>query len=109
MRALTAGPWTPLPTARMADIRYSSQRESYPAMKSRASTSVAAAMAASDAAMSRLRLYRSAHTPANGERNKVGRKPQMMATVIAAPDCVVRVMCQKIAYCTSDVPSRDSV
>jgi len=35
-------------------------------------------MAASDAAMSHLRLKRSAQTPAKGDRKKVGRKPQRM-------------------------------
>ena len=32
------------------------------------------------------RLYRSAHTPAKGDKKKVGRKPQIIDMVIITPD-----------------------
>ncbi len=66
-------------------------------------------MAASAPMTSILRSSRSAHTPASTETMACGTNPHTSAAMSTTPDCVVRVRCQRIAYCTSDEPNIDTV
>ena len=38
-----------------------------------------------------------------------GKNPQIVETVIIAPEDVERVMCQIMAYCTNEEPKRETV
>ena len=96
-----------VPIARIPDIRNKSQISSLPDKNTRAITNVTVAIIESDNMICLFLLYRSAQTPANGERKKVGRKPHMIATVIMEPDFVFSVMYHMIAYCTRDEPKSD--
>lgn len=59
--------------------------------------------------MINFRLYRSAQTPANRDRKKAGRNPQMIDIVIIMPDSVSSVIYPVIAYCTSIDPKSEIV
>ena len=72
-----------------------------------ARTNVAVAIRPSAKMIRRLRSKRSAQTPANGERKKVGKKPNNKYSVIMKPDWVSSVIRHKIAYDTSDEPNRE--
>jgi hypothetical protein len=55
------------------------------------------AMIASDIFTRYFRLYRSAHTPANGEINTMGSMEAQEKSAIKPPDFIVSVTCQVIA------------
>ncbi|MPN06485.1 hypothetical protein SDC9_153741 [bioreactor metagenome] len=97
-KADIAGDWTPEPTERTADATKSIHNELYPFKNSIAKISVDIAIKESDNIISIFRLYRSAHTPANGERKKVGTNPQIIDMAIITPDCVCNVIYHVIAY-----------
>ncbi len=106
--APTAGPCTAVPTARRAEARKTSHSAFPPPAKARARASVMSAIRPSESTMRRLRSWRSAHTPANGDSSSVGRNPQMMNRVIIVPERVSSVTYHISAYCTREVPSIDS-
>ena len=83
--------------------------ESYPRKNKIANMSVEMAIIESAKIMSIFRLYRSAQTPANGERKKAGRKPHTMEIVIMTPDSVVKVIYHIMAYCTNIEPNNERV
>ena len=55
-------------------------------------------MSESDKIISILRLYRSAQTPAKGDRKRFGRKLTIIEIVIIVPDAVDNVIYHVIAY-----------
>jgi hypothetical protein len=56
------------------------------------------AISESDSMINAFRLNRSAHTPANGDKKKVGKNPQIIAIVIITPDWVFIVIYHIMAY-----------
>ncbi len=72
-----------------------------------AKTRVAMAIIESESTINSFLLKRSAHTPANGARKKVGKKPKITDIIIIDPDLVSKVICQRMAYCTSEEPNND--
>src|SRR3989304_4511541 len=76
-------------------------------MKTMARTRVLTAISTSEAMIKNLRWYRSAHTPAKREMTICGRKAESVEIVRIAPDWVVRVTYQMIAYWTSIDPNSD--
>ena len=99
----------PAPTDRTAITKKMSQRSSTPESMNRARPRVERAIAESEAIIINRRFTRSAQTPAKIETIACGTKPKITARASTKPDLVVRVRCQRIAYCTKKEPNIEMV
>jgi hypothetical protein len=104
-----AGVCMPEPNDLMAETTNKSQIKSYPKRNKMAKTRVEKAIKESERTIINFLLYLSAHTPLNGERKKVGKKPQIMDIVIITPDLVSKVIYHIMANCTNVEPNCDIV
>lgn len=86
-----------------------SGRPAQPVANAAANRTVRPAITASGRMMSSLRFHRSAQTPPNMDTTACGRHVAIIAAAMTEPESDRMTRCQKMAYCTTDEPSNESV